>query len=103
MVILVAAIAQTGRRRAIFKYVAMMAIATGTAVFCRCAEGIDRFAGGKVLVECLPEAGPAGAAVVFPVGLEQGQVAASADVGARSVLVVQIAAAGEFGLGIAMV
>lgn len=51
-----------------------------------------------MFVEGSPEAGPAGAAVVLPVGFEQGQVAAGTDVGASAVFVVQFTAAGEFGL-----
>lgn len=51
-----------------------------------------------MLIDRPPEAGPTGAAVVLPVGFEQGQVAAGTDVGAGSILVEQVAAAGELGL-----
>lgn len=75
-----------------------MTVATSAAVFGGCAEGIDRLAGGEMLVEGSPEAGPAGAAVVLPVRFEQGQVAAGTDVGAGAVFVVQFTAAGKLGL-----
>ena len=76
----------------------MMTVATGTAILGGCAEGINGFAGGEMFVEGPPEAGPAGAAVVLPVGFEQGQVAAGTDIGAGAVFVVQFTAAGKLGL-----
>ena len=93
----ITAITQSSGWRAVFKDVTVMTIATRAAILGGGTESVDGAACGEMFVKRLPEAGPAGAAVVFPVGFEQGQVAAGADIGSGPVFMVKLAAAGKLG------
>src|SRR5580658_6309454 len=92
----VVAIAQAGRPGAVVEHVALVAQALGAVVLGALLDDLEVGLLTQRATDLGVEAGPAGAAVELPFGLEQRQAAAEADEGPVPVLVVE--RAGEWRL-----
>ena len=90
----VVAVALAGGPGAVVEHMALMPSAAPAVVFAARHDQFEIQFGDDGLVQWLPEAGPAGAAVEFGLGAEQGQPAAGADEDAAAMLLVEGAGEG---------
>ena len=94
----VVAVALAGGLGAVVKHMALVAAAARAVVLGARPDQLEVALGVYRVGQRLPEAGPAGAAVVFGSAVEQRQEARRTEVGAVALLIVQRAAAGPFGV-----